>query len=93
MKEQFLQLIWKLKLFNHSSLKLLDGRSLIIKDYGTFNAIESGPDFLNATIKLEKLSWSGNIEIHLKASDWYRHKHHSDPAYNNVILHVVGENE
>jgi len=93
MKEQFLQLIWKLKLFNHSSLKLLDGRSLIIKDYGIFNAIESGPDFLNAMIKLEKLTWSGNIEIHLKSSDWYRHKHHSDPAYNNVILHVVWEND
>jgi len=93
MKEQFLQLVWKLKLFEHSDLRLFDGRTFIIKDYGIYNSNESGPDFLNARVKIDDIVWSGNIEIHLKSSDWYRHNHQKDDAYNNVVLHVVWEND
>ena len=93
MKEQFLQLVWKLKLFEHSNLRLFDGRTIIIKDYGIYNSNESGPDFLNARVKIDNIVWSGNIEIHLKSSDWYKHNHQKDFAYNNVVLHVVWEND
>jgi hypothetical protein len=93
MKEQFLQLVWKLKLFEHSNLRLFDGTTLIIKDYGIYNSNESGPDFLNARVIIDDIVWSGNIEIHLKSSDWYKHNHHRDAAYNNVVLHVVWEND
>ena len=93
MKEQFLQLIWKQKLFNHSNLKLSNGKSLLLKNYGTFNSHESGPDFFNARLSIDGLVWSGNVEIHIKSSDWYKHNHQLDPAYNNVILHVVWEND
>lgn len=93
MKEQFLQLIWKQKLFNHSNLTLSNGKSLLLKNYGTFNSHESGPDFFNARIAIDGLWWSGNIEIHIKSSDWYKHNHQVDSAYNNVILHVVWEND
>ena len=54
---------------------------------------DAGPDFTNATVRMDGLLWHGNIELHLNANDWYLHQHHLDPAYNNVILHVVLEGE
>jgi hypothetical protein len=70
-------------------MKLNDGRDFKIIDFGQYNPVESGPDFFNAKIVVEGITWCGNVEIHIKSSDWYRHKHHKDPAYDNVILHVV----
>ncbi|MDE6009751.1 MAG: DUF2851 family protein [Muribaculaceae bacterium] len=66
-----------------------DSRSIEIIDPGILNT-DSGPDFFNAKIKIDNTVWIGNIEIHIKASDWYRHNHHTDSSYDNIILHVVG---
>jgi hypothetical protein len=72
------------------SFKTVEGSSLEIINPGIHNS-DAGPDFFNAKIKLDGKLWAGNIEIHIRASDWYKHKHESDKAYNSVVLHVVTE--
>lgn len=91
-KEDFLHYIWKLKKIDFSNLKTSDGDELTVLDFGNYNT-DSGPDFLNARIKINNTIWAGNIEMHIFSSDWIKHKHHLDPAYNNVILHVVYEED
>jgi hypothetical protein len=90
-REDFLQYIWKYRLFK---TPILDPQGSLIEviDAGQLNR-DSGPDFFNARIKAGPLTWAGNVEIHLKASDWDRHGHHLDPAYDNVILHGVVEKD
>ena len=88
MPEEFLQYIWENKLFFTDSLKTTHGDALEIISVGKRNT-DSGPDFFNAKIKIDETIWAGNIEIHKKSSDWQLHKHHTDKAYDNVILHVV----
>ena len=90
-REDFLQYIWKFRLYN---TPLLDPHGSLIEviDTGQLNT-DSGPDFFNARIKAGPLTWAGNVEIHMRASDWHRHGHHLDPAYDNVILHVVVEED
>jgi len=88
MTEAFLQFIWKFGLFNKDSAKTTNGENLTILNLGIANN-DSGPDFFNAKIKIGKITWAGNIEIHINASDWKRHKHNDNKAYDNVILHVV----
>jgi hypothetical protein len=88
--EGFIQFIWKHKLYDGKSLSTVCGEALEILNPGELN-LHAGPDFFNARIRFGPLVWAGNVEIHLRASDWYRHGHHFNPAYNNVILHVVGE--
>ncbi len=88
MKEEFLHHIWKYKLFEKDQLKTTSGEKVEIINTGTHN-FDSGPDFFNAKIKINKTVWAGNVEIHLKSSDWYQHNHHQDKAYDNVILQVV----
>jgi hypothetical protein len=88
MKEEVLHYLWKTKRLPFHQFVLTDGRKLEVIHTGTHN-LDSGPDFSNAKIKIDDLVWSGNIEIHVKASEWYKHKHHQDKAYDNVILHVV----
>jgi len=88
MKEEFLQFIWKHGLFRKTELKTTDGKSLEIISTGQFNT-DSGPDFFNAKIRIGKTVWAGNIEIHQKSSHWYRHRHNTDAAYDNVITLVI----
>lgn len=88
MKEDFLQYVWRLGLFDHSEMKTTENENLTIVNRGIHNT-NAGPDFLNAQVMIGGTRWAGNIEIHLKASEWNQHKHQLDKAYNNVILHVV----
>jgi hypothetical protein len=88
MNEKFLHYIWRLQYFNKKELKTTSGDPVIILHPGTLNT-DSGPDFLNAKIKIGNITWFGNIEIHIHSSDWRLHHHSDDTAYNNVILHVV----
>ncbi len=90
--EAFLHFIWKNRLFNHLGIKTTCGRSLSIYETGEPN-LHSGPDFFNARIRIGALLWAGNVEIHLRSSDWNKHGHQHDPAYNNVILHVVTDDD
>lgn len=86
--EEFLQYIWENKLFVQQNLITTSGEKLEIIQVGKRNS-DSGPDFFNARIKIDDTVWVGNIEIHIQASDWQKHNHQADKAYNNVILHVV----
>ena len=88
MKESFLHYIWQYQYFNKSELKTEDGEDLNILFPGKYN-LESGPDFHFGKIMLGSRQWIGQIEIHINSSDWYAHKHQFDPAYEQVILHVV----
>jgi hypothetical protein len=88
MQEEFLHFIFKNRLWENDSLQLINGEELEIQDTGLHN-FDSGPDFFNARIKTGDTVWVGNVEIHVNSSDWYKHNHHKDFAYNNVILHVV----
>jgi hypothetical protein len=92
MKEEFLHYIWKTKQFNPVDLQTTNGLNLEILYPGEHN-FHSGPDFFNARIKSGEMIWTGNVEIHINASDWLKHKHQDDDAYNNVILHVVYNND
>ena len=86
--EQFIQFVWKHRLHHAGSLTTTCGIDLEIRHPGEQN-LHAGPDFFNALIRMDRLTWAGNVEIHHRSSDWYRHRHHLDAAYNNVILHVV----
>ena len=88
MTEDFLHFVWQNKLFQPGNLLTLDGQKLEIIHPGIKNT-DAGPDFFNAKIKISNTLWAGNVEIHSTETDWYNHKHHTDGAYNNVILHVV----
>ena len=87
--ERLLHYTWKHKLLPLGSLTTTDGRSVEVISPGLYNSSDAGPDFFNAKIKVDGMLWVGNVELHTKASDWYRHRHDSDPAYDSVVLHVV----
>ncbi len=91
MTEDFLHYLWKYRLLK-PNLQLVTGEECEIIDVGMHN-LNAGPDFFNARIKIDDTIWAGNVEIHLRSSDWFAHKHHKDKAYENVILHVVGQND
>ena len=82
--------IWKHKIFPLKQLETTSGMSVEVIDAGLPN-FDSGPDFFNAKVKIDETLWVGNVEIHLKASDWFRHGHDKDKVYDSVILHVVEE--
>lgn len=91
MTEEFLCYLWEFHRFT-GDLHLTDGRNFRIISSGIRNR-ESGPDFFDARIQIDDFQWIGNVEIHLKASDWERHHHQMDKSYDNVILHVVFDND
>lgn len=92
MKEDFLHYLWKFQKFSTSQLRTVKGEELEILSVGLHN-LDSGPDFFNAHIKIDQQFWAGNVEIHLKSSDWYVHNHQLDSAYDAVILHVVWKHD
>ncbi|MBT8184264.1 MAG: DUF2851 family protein, partial [Eudoraea sp.] len=92
MREDLLHYIWKFKKLKTKGLSTSNDEVIKIFDYGTHNHY-SGPDFLNARIEIAGQQWAGNVEMHIKASDWYLHNHQHDQRYINVILHVVWIND
>lgn len=91
MREELLHYIWRYQRFNRFNFTTTSGLELRIAQPGQHNH-NAGPDFLNAKIRVNDLVWAGHVEIHIKSSDWYTHKHHLDLNYDAVILHVVWEN-
>ena len=92
MKEDFLYYLWRMKRFDINNLKTTSGEEITIQNAGELN-YDSGPDFINARIKIGDTLWAGNVEMHLKSSEWIAHNHQKDEAYDNVILHVVLEED
>ncbi len=93
MNEDFLHYLWKHKKFTFSNLTTTNNEEVILKRVGDHNQTNPGPDFFNAQLIIADQRWAGNIEIHVKSSDWYVHHHEVDPIYDNVILHVVWEDD
>lgn len=92
MREDFLHYLWRFKKFDTLNLRTTQDEVITILKTGDYLEF-SGPDFFNAQIKIGNQKWAGNVEIHLKSSDWYLHHHEKDVAYDNVILHVVWEHD
>ncbi len=87
-QENFLHYLWKHQFFATNKLQTTNNESLQIYNSGKHN-LNSGPDFFNAKLEIESQLWAGNVEIHVKSSDWYLHQHEQDNNYDNVVLHVV----
>lgn len=87
-KEELLHYIWKYKLYPYENLHTTEGVPVEVIDPGISNS-DAGPDFFNAKIKIGNKLWAGNVEIHRTSNEWIKHRHHTDKAYNSVILHVV----
>jgi hypothetical protein len=92
MKEEFLHYLWKYSLYDQDSLIDNENKKIIVINPGEYNR-DSGPDFFNARILIEDTEWAGNVEIHTRASHFDNHGHSSDHVFDNVILHVVAEND
>ena len=89
MSEDFLHYLWKFKLFT-GELQTSEGDPVQVLNCGTHNT-DAGPDFFNAKVKIGNTTWAGNVELHIKSSDWNQHGHEHNKAYKNIILHVVYE--
>src|SRR5690606_6303010 len=91
MTEDFLHYLWQNGLFT-DSLSTTLGEPIQIINPG-FHNFNSGPDFSDARLMISNTKWAGNVEIHINSSDWFKHGHQNDEAYNNVVLHVVYNND
>ena len=80
MQEQFLHYLFEYQLLKNTEFEILSS--------GQKNN-DAGPDFFNAKIKIDNTIWAGNVEIHIRSSDWEKHQHHKNKAYDNIILHLV----
>ncbi len=92
MTEKLLQYIWQMQHFNRGDLRTVGGEELSIISPGILNR-NQGPDFLDARLRIGNETWAGSVELHLLTSGWEAHAHGRDPNFNNVILHVVWEND
>lgn len=92
MTEDVLQYAWKVQAIKKNDLRTTDGSTISILSQGVHNSDE-GPDFSSARVILDNVEWIGDVEIHVKGSDWFSHNHHGDKNYNKVILHAVWEND
>ena len=92
MREDFLHYVWKFKKFAFAKAHTTTNQAITLHSVGQHNHV-AGPDFFNARLSLDDQEWAGNVEIHLKSSDWYVHGHETDEAYDNVILHVVWDHD
>ena len=92
MNELYLAYFWKNRLFDQLSLLSTSGQNVNIISTGIEN-FHSGADFQNAKIRIDGIEWVGSVELHVKASDWYVHHHDTDHAYENVVLHVIWEED
>lgn len=90
--EKLMQYVWQHRLWRPGGMATVDGRPVRVIDPGLLNT-GAGPDFFNAKIVIGGEMWVGNVEIHFRASDWRRHGHHENPAYDSVILHVVDKDD
>jgi hypothetical protein len=88
MKEELLHYVWQHQYFDKADLQTDQGEKLTVLRPGHHNT-DAGPDFLNARVQIGEVEWNGAVEIHLRASDWQRHHHQTDPKYDQVVLHVV----
>lgn len=92
MRESFLHFLWRTRRFNAQNLLTTQVQSIEIQVLGEQNT-NAGPDFFNARLRIGDTNWAGNVEMHLRSSEWHTHGHSNDPAYDNVILHVVLEED
>ncbi|MCU0445907.1 MAG: DUF2851 family protein [Microscillaceae bacterium] len=92
MTEDFIQFIWQYQYFDKTKLKTTQDQDLVVLEVGNRN-IHAGADYYYTKILLDDMEWVGNVEFHLKSSSWHTHQHSQNPAYNNVILHVVWQDD
>ena len=92
MNEKLLSFIWFNRLFQQSALVTTQGESISIINPG-FTNNDSGPDITDAQIRIGDILWAGNIELHVKSSHWQMHRHDDNPAYSNIILHIVFQDD
>lgn len=93
MQESFLHFIWQYQYYSQQDLQTSGGEPILMLAQGMYNRQDAGPDFKASRMQIGGLDWYGDVEIHVKASDWMRHQHQQDPAYNSVVLHVVWEED
>lgn len=91
-QEAFLYFLWKYQYFNTKDLTTSSGETVTVQSIGIRNGF-AGPDFKEGRVTIEGIQWAGAIEMHVRSSDWFRHGHQHDANYENVVLHVVWEDD
>lgn len=90
--EEFLCYVWQHGLYDMETCRLSDNSIFSVEKVGLRNT-DAGPDFENAAIRMGDITWCGQVEVHCKASDWFKHAHEQNKVYDNIVLHVVYQND